>query len=90
MVSDENLMEWVRDDVPGAFEELLDRYQHRLVNVINGWVGNIEEAEELAQEVFASLYRSRKKYVVRSRFSIRLYTIAHNLMKNRKRGTQPE
>jgi RNA polymerase sigma-70 factor (ECF subfamily) len=88
MVSDEHLMEWVRDDVTGAFEELLERYQHNLVNVISGWVGNIDEAEELAQEVFLRVYRSRKNYVANSKFSPWLYTIAHNLV--RKHGTQPE
>jgi RNA polymerase sigma-70 factor (ECF subfamily) len=85
---DIQLMQRVRDDVPGAFEELLERYQHRLVGVMNGLVGNAEEAEDLAQEVFMRVYRSRKKYVARSKFSTWLYTIAHNLAKNTLRSRQ--
>jgi len=82
MVSDEHLMEWVREDVPGAFEELLDRYQHRLINVMCGWAGNVDEAEELAQEVFLRVYYARKNYVAKSKFSIWLYTIAHQVIRN--------
>ncbi len=82
------LMEKVRDDVPGAFEELLARYQHRLVGVMHGLVGNTEDAEELAQEVFTRVWRSRKKYVRKAKFSTWLYTIAHNLAKNCLRSRQ--
>jgi RNA polymerase sigma-70 factor (ECF subfamily) len=85
---DIQLMERVKGDVPGAFAELLERYQHRLVGVMNGLVGNVDEAEELAQEVFLRVYRSRKKYVARSKFSTWLYTIAHNLAKNTLRSRQ--
>jgi RNA polymerase sigma-70 factor (ECF subfamily) len=81
-------MEQVRDDVPGAFEELLERYQSRLVGVMHGLVGNAEEAEDLAQEVFTRVWKSRKKYVPKSKFSTWLYTIAHNLAKNCLRSRQ--
>jgi RNA polymerase sigma-70 factor (ECF subfamily) len=85
---DSLLMEQVRDDVPGAFEELLERYQHRLVGVMHGLIGNAEEAEDLAQEVFTRVWKSRKKYVPKSKFSTWLYTIAHNLAKNCLRSRQ--
>ena len=42
----------VRSDEPGAFQELVDLYQHRLVAVMHHLVGNAEEAEDLAQGVF--------------------------------------
>src|SRR3954463_9544426 len=72
----------VRDDQHGAFEQLVDRYQHRLVAVMNHLVGNPEEAEDLAQEVFLRVYRARKKYRPRSKFSTWLFTIANNLALN--------
>jgi RNA polymerase sigma-70 factor (ECF subfamily) len=75
MESDERLMEQVRDDVPGAFEELLERYQNRIVGATNGLVGSAKAAEDLAQEVFTHLWRSRKKYVPNSKFSTWLDTI---------------
>jgi RNA polymerase sigma-70 factor (ECF subfamily) len=97
MISDEHLMERVRDDVPGAFEELLERYRHRVVNLIDGWAANTEEAEDLAQEFFMCIYRSRKTYVTGCKFSLWLHTIArNNLLKKiadelfREHGTQPE
>jgi len=85
---DIRLMLRVRDDEPGAFEELVERYQHRLVAVMNHLVGNTEEAEDLAQEVFLRVYRARKKYRPRSKFSTWLFTIANNLALNSLRARQ--
>ena len=78
----------VRDDQAGAFEELVERYQHRLVAIMNHLVGNAEEAEDLAQEVFLRVYRARKKYRPRSKFSTWLFTIANNLALNSIRARQ--
>jgi RNA polymerase sigma-70 factor (ECF subfamily) len=85
---DIRLMHRVRDDEPGAFEELVVRYQHRLVAVMHHLVGNAEEAEDLAQEVFLRVYRSRKKYHAQSKFSTWLFTIANNLALNSLRRRQ--
>src|SRR5260370_7201091 len=78
----------VRDDQPGAFEELVERYQHRLLAVLHHLVGNAEEAEDLAQEVFLRVYRARKKYRARCKFSTWLFTIANNLALNTLRARQ--
>src|SRR5260370_36778405 len=78
----------VRDDQPGAFEELVERYQHRLLAVLHHLVGNTEEAEDLAQEVFFRVYRARKKYRARCKFSTWLFTIANNLALNTLRSRQ--
>jgi RNA polymerase sigma-70 factor, ECF subfamily len=85
---DTRLMIAVRDDQPGAFEELVERYQHRLVAVLHHLVGNAEEAEDLAQEVFFRMYRARKKYRARCKFSTWLFTIANNLALNALRSRQ--
>jgi RNA polymerase sigma-70 factor (ECF subfamily) len=85
---DIRLMLRVRDDDAGAFEELVELYQNRLVAVMNHLVGNAEEAEDLAQEVFLRVYRSRKKYRPRSKFSTWLFTIANNLALNALRSRQ--
>jgi RNA polymerase sigma-70 factor (ECF subfamily) len=85
---DTRLMIGVRDDQPGAFEELVERYQHRLIAVLHHLVGNAEEAEDLAQEVFFRVYRARKKYRARCRFSTWLFTIANNLALNSLRSRQ--
>jgi RNA polymerase sigma-70 factor (ECF subfamily) len=85
---DIRLMLRVRADEPGAFEELVEHYQSRLVGVMNHLVGNAEEAEDLAQEVFLRVYRARKKYRPRSKFSTWLFTIANNLALNSLRARQ--
>jgi RNA polymerase sigma-70 factor (ECF subfamily) len=51
-------------------------------------VGNLEEAEDLAQEVFLRVYRARKKYRPRSKFATWLFTIANNLALNSLRAKQ--
>src|SRR5207253_5511358 len=85
---DVRLMLRVRDDDAGAFQELVELYQQRLVGVMHHLVGNAQEAEDLAQEVFLRVYRSRKKYRARSKFSTWLFTIANNLALNALRSRQ--
>jgi RNA polymerase sigma-70 factor (ECF subfamily) len=82
------LMLLVQGDEPGAFEQLVERYQYRLVAVMNHLVGIPEEAEDLAQEVFLRVYRARKTYRPCSRFSTWLFTIANNLARNSLRARQ--
>ena len=78
----------VRDDAPGAFEELVEKYQHRLVAVLHHILGDAADAEDLAQEVFLRIYRARKKYRARAKFSTWLFTIANNLALNALRTRQ--
>ena len=86
--ADVRLMLRVRADEPGAFEELVVRFQHRLVGVMNHLVGHAEEAEDLAQEVFLRVYRARKSYHPRCKFTTWLFTIANNLALNALRSRQ--
>jgi RNA polymerase sigma-70 factor (ECF subfamily) len=85
---DIRLMLRVRADDPGAFEQLVEQYQHRLVAVMAHLIGHADEAEDLAQEVFLRVYRARKKYRPRSKFSTWLFTIANNLALNALRARQ--
>ncbi|WP_439620444.1 RNA polymerase sigma factor [Gemmata sp.] len=79
---DIRLMLRVRDDDSAAFGELVERFQHRLVGVMHHLVGNADEAEDLAQEVFLRVYRNRKKYTPKAKLSTWLFTIANNLALN--------
>ncbi|MBM3982838.1 MAG: sigma-70 family RNA polymerase sigma factor [Planctomycetes bacterium] len=86
---DIRLMLRVRDaDDTGAFSELVERFQHRLVAVMHHLVGSADEAEDLAQEVFLRVYRTRKKYTPKAKFSTWLFTIANNLALNALRDRQ--
>lgn len=88
---DVRLMLQIRDDVPGAFEILVERYQHRLVGVLTHLIGRVDEAEDLTQDVFLRIYRARKGYKPKAKFSTWLFTIANNLAMNhlRSRGRNP-
>lgn len=85
---DIRLMLRVRDDDQAAFAELVELYHKRLVTVMHHLVSNAEEAEDLAQEVFLRVYRGRKKYHPRAKFSTWLFTIANNLALNTLRDRQ--
>jgi RNA polymerase sigma-70 factor (ECF subfamily) len=77
----------VRDDNSGnAFEELMLRYQTRLVTVLGHLVGSRDQAEDLAQDVFLRVYRARKSYVPGAKFSTWLFTIANNVAANALRS----
>jgi len=62
-----------------AFEELVLRYQSRLVAVLEHLVGSRDHAEDLAQEVFLRVYRARQSYEPGAKFSTWLFTIANNV-----------
>ena len=82
---DVRLMLEVREDNAAAFEELVSRYQTRLINVLNHLVNKRDLAEDLAQEVFMRVYRSRKRYEPGAKFSTWLFTIANNVASNARR-----
>jgi RNA polymerase sigma-70 factor, ECF subfamily len=84
---DVRLMLQVRNDDALAFEELVLRYQNRLVTVLEQLVHGREQAEDLAQEVFLRVYRARKSYQPQAKFCTWLFTIANNVAKNSKRSS---
>jgi RNA polymerase sigma factor, sigma-70 family len=81
---DASLMQRVAADDATAFETLLLRWQGRLVTLFWHQTGDHATAEDLAQEVFLRVYRSRHRYRPTARFSTWLYTIAHNVARDLK------
>lgn len=73
------LMQRVAEDDAAAFEQLLLKWQDRLVTLFWHQTGDHSTAEDLAQEVFLRVFRSRKRYRPTARFSTWLYTIANNV-----------
>jgi RNA polymerase sigma-70 factor (ECF subfamily) len=82
---DVRLMLQVRDNDAHAFEELVLRYQNRLLSLLGHLVGQRDLAEDLTQEVFLRVYRARASYVPGAKFSTWLFTIAGNVASNAKR-----
>jgi len=73
-----------------AFDVLLNKYRKPIVHFMFRMVHNQAVAEELAQEVFLRVYRSRETYRAEARFSTWLYRIATNLGVNHARDTRHE
>ena len=83
---DVRLMLKVRDeDDATAFEELMLRYQNRLLTILEHLVGDRSLAEDLTQDVFLRVYRARSRYQPGAKFSTWLFTIANNVARNAKR-----
>ena len=83
---DVRLMLRAKEGDAAAFEELVLNYQDRLVHVFVHLVGNQETAEDLAQDTFLRVYRSRHGYVPTAKFSTWLFKIANNLASNSRRS----
>ncbi len=73
-----------------AFDTLLAKYRKPIIHFMFRMVHNQAVAEELAQEVFLRVYRSRETYRAEAKFSTWLYRIATNLGVNHARDTRRE
>ena len=73
-----------------GFDFLIGKYRKPIIHFMFRMVHNQAVAEELAQEVFLRIYRSRETYRAEARFSTWLYRIATNLGVNYARDTKQE
>src|ERR1039458_6009942 len=73
---DAELMLRVRGGDSMSFAALLDKHSSSVVHFLCRMVGNQAVAEELAQEVFLRVYRSRGSYAPTARFTTWLFRIA--------------
>jgi RNA polymerase sigma-70 factor (ECF subfamily) len=65
-----------------AFAELVRRYWQPVVGRFYRQLGDRQDAEDMAQEVFLRLYRARRRYRPRAKFSTWLYHVANNVARN--------
>jgi RNA polymerase sigma-70 factor, ECF subfamily len=74
-----------------AFAELVGKYQQPLFNFIHRILRDEAETEDVAQNVFLQVYKSRARYERTAKFSTWLFTIARNLCLNeiRRRSRHP-
>lgn len=84
--SDELLMLSFKAGDESAFDEIVKRYKTRLFNYIYKYISDIERSEEITQEVFIRVYRSRERYKIKAKFSTFIYRIALNLAFNEVRN----
>ncbi len=80
---DRRLVRRIRAGDQRAFEELVHLYQDRIFGLMLRMIGNRQEAEDLAQDVFMTMHRAIGSYRGDGRFYTWLYRIATNTCKNR-------
>jgi len=80
--SDEDLMEYFQAGYEEGFNLLVERYKDRLHNFLYRYTHDHQDCEDLVQETFLRVYRSRHSYERIARFSTWMYTIALNLAKS--------
>ena len=73
-----------------AFDYLVQKYRRPMVSFMYRMARNTAAAEDLAQEVFLRVYRSRANYEASAKFTTWLYRIATNLAVNHARDTRHE
>ena len=89
-VSDADVMLRVKMGDESAFAYLVQKYRRPMVGFMYRLCHNPSTAEELAQEVFLRVYRSRISYEPSAKFTTWLYCIATNLAVNHARDTRHE
>ncbi len=88
--SDAEVMLRVKAGDDSAFDFLVQKYRRQMVNFMYRMAHNSAAAEDLAQELFLRVYRSREGYEASAKFTTWLYRIATNLAVNHARDTRHE
>jgi len=89
-LSDAEVMLKVKAGDDGAFGYLVQKYRRPMISFMYRMAHNSAAAEDLAQEVFLRVYRSRSSYEASAKFTTWLYRIATNLAMNFTRDTRHE
>lgn len=77
--TDEQLiLKFQKEDID-AFNEIVHRYKDKIVNFLYRYTGSREDSEDIAQEAFLRLYKSKHLYQEIAKFSTWFYTIAINI-----------
>ncbi|MGH1408240.1 MAG: RNA polymerase sigma factor RpoE [Aeromonas sp.] len=79
---DEQLVERVQRGDKAAFNLLVKKYQHKVVNLVARYVSNSGDVPDVAQEAFIKAYRALPTFRGESAFYTWLYRIAVNTAKN--------
>lgn len=83
--ADSVLVEECRNGDVDAFGQLVTRYKDRIYNVAYRFLGNHEDAQDVAQEVFVRAFHGIQGFQGRAKVYTWLYSIAGNLARNRLR-----
>ncbi len=76
---DTQLIQQARRGDMGAFEQLVYKYDKRVLSLAASYVNNADDAKDIYQEVFLRVYKGLKKFEARSEFSTWLHRITTNV-----------
>jgi RNA polymerase sigma-70 factor (ECF subfamily) len=80
---DSTLVNQLKEHDERAFAEFVSLYQHKIFNLVYRWLGNRQEAEDMAQEVFITVFKNIESFRGDCQLSTWLYRIATNHCRNR-------
>jgi len=80
--TDKELVKRVQKGDKGAFDLLVLKYEHKIVNLVMRYVRDPEQAMDISQEAFIKAYRALPRFRGESAFYTWLYRIAVNTAKN--------
>ncbi len=85
---DAELIKSFQSGKKAAFDELVLKHKDKVFNLCYWFLGDYQDANDLAQETFLKAYRALKKFRFESAFSTWIYRIAVNTCKNRLKSFQ--
>ena len=79
------LMMRVREGDAAAFEKLVELHQSAVIGTVARMLNNVDDAHDIAQQVFVRVWRSAQRYEPSAKFTTWLFTITRNLVFNEMR-----
>jgi RNA polymerase sigma-70 factor (ECF subfamily) len=89
-LSDQALLEGIRNASEPHFTELYQRYFDRIYNFVHSRIRNHADAEEISQETFVTVFRSIGSYRGQASLLSWIYGVARNLTNNSIRRVQSQ
>ena len=83
--NDAEVVRQIQSGDDAAFDELMRRYTHPVVSFVFRLLGNADDADDVAQEVFVRVYRNLDTYRPETKFSTWLFAMARNAAIDRLR-----
>ena len=79
---EQTLLDKARSGDSGSFSALVELHQERAIHTANGFLGNLEDARDIAQEAFVKAYENLDSFKSDSRFYTWFYRILLNQCKD--------
>ncbi|MGV6860920.1 MAG: RNA polymerase sigma factor [Putridiphycobacter sp.] len=76
-MEEKELIKAVQSGDVNAFSQLVDRHKNMVYSLVLKMIGNLEDAEEVAQDSFVKAFKSIKQFKGKSKFSTWLYRITY-------------